>query len=204
MLSFLIDAGAQYNGYVSDITRTYAWRSDNLFAHLIKELNDEQLALIDTLRAGQCYTDYHVQMHQRVAKLLKNNKLVNGLSEESIVEQGITCPFLPHGLGHPLGLQVHDVAGFMQDEKGTHLAAPSKYPFLRCTRLLQPGMVLTIEPGLYFIDSLLAPWRNSKFGKHFAWDQIDALKPYGGIRIEDNIVIHEKRTENMTRDLNLT
>ncbi len=53
---------------------------------------------------------------------------------------------MPHGIGHPLGLQVHDVAGFMQDDSGTHLAAPAKYPYLRCTRILQPGMVLTIEP----------------------------------------------------------
>lgn len=169
----------------------------------MKDLNGEQLALIDTIKTGVRYTDYHVQMHQRIAKLLKNHKLVNGLSEEAMVETGITTPFLPHGLGHPLGLQVHDAAGFMQDEQGTHLAAPSKYPFLRCTRVLQPGMVLTIEPGLYFIDSLLAPWRSGEFKQHFAWDRIDALKPYGGIRIEDNIVIHEKRIENMTRDLNL-
>ncbi|WP_025121809.1 MULTISPECIES: Xaa-Pro dipeptidase [unclassified Serratia (in: enterobacteria)] len=201
--SFLIDAGAEYNGYAADLTRTYAGQSDNAFAHLVKDLNSEQLALIDTMKAGVRYTDYHVQMHQRIAKLLKNHKLVTGISEEAMVEQGITCPFLPHGLGHPLGLQVHDAAGFMQDENGTHLAAPAKYPFLRCTRIMQPGMVLTIEPGLYFIESLLAPWRSGEFSKHFAWDRIDALKPYGGIRIEDNIVIHEKRIENMTRDLNL-
>jgi len=64
-------------------------------------------------------------------------------------------------------------------------------------------MVLTIEPGLYFIDSLLAPWRESPLSKHFAWDRIKAMKPYGGIRIEDNIVIHDKHIENMTRDLKL-
>lgn len=91
----------------------------------MKDLNGEQLALIDTIKTGVRYTDYHVQMHQRIAKLLKNHKLVNGLSEEAMVETGITTPFLPHGLGHPLGLQVHDAAGFMQDEQGTHLAAPS-------------------------------------------------------------------------------
>lgn len=203
-ISFLIDAGAEYNGYAADLTRTYAWQSDNTFAHLLKALNDEHLALIDTLKVGGRYTDYHIQMHHRIAKLLINHKLVNGLSEEVMVEQGITCAFLPHGLGHPLGLQVHDVAGFMQDEDGTHLAAPAMYPFLRCTRLLQAGMVLTIEPGLYFIDLLLARWRNSALSKHFSWDQIDALKPYGGIRIEDNVVIHERHIENMTRDLNLS
>lgn len=161
------------------------------------------MALIDTIKSGERYTDYHVQMHQRIAKLLRTHNLVTGISEEAMVEQGITCPFLPHGLGHPLGLQVHDTAGFMQDDKGTNLNAPSKYPYLRCTRVLQPRMVLTIEPGLYFIDSLLAPWRIGEFSKHFNWDRIDALKPYGGIRIEDNIVIHDKRVENMTRDLKL-
>ncbi|MBE1043585.1 M24 family metallopeptidase, partial [Escherichia coli] len=130
-LSFLIDAGAEYNGYAADLTRTYAAQNGSEFAHLVKDLNGEQLALIDTIKTGVRYTDYHVQMHQRIAKLLKNHKLVNGLSEEAMVETGITTPFLPHGLGHPLGLQVPDAAGFMQDEQGTHLAAPAKYPFLR-------------------------------------------------------------------------
>ena len=72
------------------------------------------------------------------------------MSEEAMVENDLTGPFMPHGIGHPLGLQVHDVAGFMQDDSGTHLAAPAKYPYLRCTRVLQPRMVLTIEPGIYF------------------------------------------------------
>lgn len=203
MRSFLIDAGAEYNGYAADLTRTYAARDDNDFAALIKDLNTEQLALIDSIKVGVSYTDYHVQMHHRIAKLLKTHKLVVDISVEEMVEHNLTAPFLPHGLGHPLGLQVHDVGGFMQDEKGTHLAAPSKYPYLRCTRVIQPGMALTIEPGLYFIDSLLAPWRSGQYSKHFNWTKIDAMKPYGGIRIEDNIVIHSDRVENMTRNLKL-
>ena len=63
--------------------------------------------------------------------------------------------------------------------------------------------VLTIEPGIYFIESLLAPWREGQFSKHFNWQKIEALKPFGGIRIEDNVVIHENSVENMTRDLKL-
>ncbi|MCU1799692.1 Xaa-Pro dipeptidase [Pectobacterium polaris] len=201
--SFLIDAGAEYNGYAADLTRTYSAQSDGAFASLIKDLNQEMLSLIDTVQAGVRYTDYHLQMHQRIAKLLKSHQLVRDISEEAMVEQGMTSPFLPHGLGHPLGLQVHDVAGFMQDDRGTHLAAPSQHPYLRCTRVLEPGMVMTIEPGIYFIESLLAPWREGELSQHFDWQKIDALKPFGGIRIEDNIVIHEGRVENMTRDLNL-
>lgn len=201
--SFLIDAGTEYNGYAADLTRTYAAHDDSEYAQLIKAMNAEELALIATLKAGVRYSEYHQQMHQRLAKLLLKFQLVKGISEEAMIADDLTGPFMPHGLGHPLGLQVHDVAGFMQDDKGTHLPAPAQYPFLRCTRVLEPGMVLTIEPGIYFIDSLLAPWREGKFSHHFDWDRIDALKPYGGIRIEDNVVIQRNGVENMTRDLKL-
>ena len=203
MRSFLLDAGAEYNGYAADLTRTWAAHGDNDFAHLIKDVNDEQQALISTMKAGTSYIDYHIQFHQRIAKLLRKHQLVTDMSEEAMVENDLTGPFMPHGIGHPLGLQVHDVAGFMQDDTGTHLAAPSKYPYLRCTRIIEPRMVLTIEPGIYFIESLLAPWREGPFSKHFNWQKIDAMKPFGGIRIEDNVVIHENSIENMTRDLKL-
>lgn len=201
--SFLIDAGAEYNGYAADLTRSYAASSGSEYAQLVKEMNAEELALIGTMKAGVRYSEYHEQMHFRIASLLIKHQLVNGISAEAMVKDDLTGPFMPHGIGHPLGLQVHDVAGFMQDDRGTHLAAPQQYPYLRCTRTVEPGMVLTIEPGIYFIESLLAPWRAGKFSKHFDWTKIDALKPYGGIRIEDNVVIHAHSVENMTRDLNL-
>ncbi|MEQ4531386.1 MAG: Xaa-Pro dipeptidase [Mixta sp.] len=201
--SFLIDAGAEYNGYAADLTRTHAAQSDSLFAQILQEMNQHELALIDTLKAGVRYSDYHLQMHQRIAGMLLKFDLVRGISEEAMVAENLTGPFMPHGLGHPLGLQVHDVAGFMQDDRGTHLAAPQQYPFLRCTRVLEPRMVLTIEPGFYIIESLLASWREGKYSQHFNWQAIDALQPYGGIRIEDNVVIYANRVENMTRDLHL-
>lgn len=201
--SFLLDAGAEYNGYAADLTRTWTTQSDSEFAHLLKDMNEEQLALVDTMKSGVRYTDYHIQFHQRLAKLLRRHKLVNDISEEAMLDAGITTPFMPHGIGHPLGLQVHDVAGFMQDDTGTHLAAPSQHPYLRCTRVLEPRMVLTIEPGLYFIESLLAPWREGQYSKHFDWTRIEALKPFGGIRIEDNVIIYENSIENMTRNLKL-
>ncbi len=201
--SFLIDAGAEYLGYAADLTRSYAASENSDFAQLIKDMNTEELALIATLKAGVNYSEYHQQMHYRLASLLIKHQLINNISAEAMVKEDLTGPFMPHGIGHQLGLQVHDVGGFMQDDKGTHLAAPAQYPYLRCTRVLAPGMVVTIEPGIYFIDSLLTPLRGGKFSHHFDWAKIDALKPYGGIRIEDNIVIHANSTENMTRDLHL-
>lgn len=201
--SFLLDAGAEYHGYAADLTRTWAMQEGSDFAQLINDMNSEQLALIATLQAGVNYTEYHLQFHQRLARLLLRHQLIKGISEEAIVETGITQPFMPHGIGHMLGLQVHDVGGFMQDDTGTHLSAPPQHPYLRCTRVLEPGMVLTIEPGLYFIESLLAPWREGAHRQHFDWQRIEAMKPFGGIRIEDNIVIHENSVENMTRDLKL-
>ncbi|PLV60603.1 Xaa-Pro dipeptidase [Erwinia sp. B116] len=201
--SFLIDAGAEYHGYAADLTRSYAASEGSDYAQLVKDMNTEELALVGTLKAGVRYTDYHQQMHFRLASLLLKHQLVKNISAEAMVKEDLTGPFMPHGIGHPLGLQVHDVAGFMQDEGGTHLPAPQQYPYLRCTRMLEPRMVLTIEPGIYFIDSLLAPWRAGKFSHHFDWAKIDALKPYGGIRIEDNVVIHAGSIENMTRDLHL-
>lgn len=201
--SFLIDAGAEYHGYAADLTRSYAASEGSDYAQLVKDMNTEELALVGTLKAGVRYTDYHQQMHFRLASLLLKYQLVKNISAEAMVKEDLTGPFMPHGIGHPLGLQVHDVAGFMQDEGGTHLPAPQQYPYLRCTRMLEPRMVLTIEPGIYFIDSLLAPWRAGKFSHHFDWAKIDALKPYGGIRIEDNVVIHAGSIENMTRDLQL-
>ncbi|PIJ50814.1 Xaa-Pro dipeptidase [Erwinia sp. OLTSP20] len=201
--SFLLDAGAEYNGYAADITRSYAAQPDSEFAALVADMDGEQQALIADLKTGVRYSDYHQQMNQRIARLLIRHDLVKGLSEEALVAENITAAFMPHGLGHPLGLQVHDVGGFMQDDYGTQLAAPRQYPYLRCTRILEPGMVLTIEPGIYFIGSLLAPWRESRFSSLFNWGRIDTFKAYGGIRIEDNVVFHDNRIENMTRALNL-
>ena len=102
-----------------------------------------------------------------------------------------------------MGLQVHDVAGFMQDEKGTHLAAPTEHVFLRCTRTIEAGQVFTIEPGLYFIPSLLAKLKMTDLTKVINWGKVEAFMLYGGIRIEDNLIVHADHVENMTRNAGL-
>ena len=200
--SFLIDAGAEFNGYAADITRTYSANPDDEFGSLIRAVNDVELALVDALKPGVKYGDLHVQCHQQIASILHQFDFVR-LAPELIAESQITRSFFPHGLGHHLGLQVHDVGGFMADERGTHVAAPESHPYLRCTRMIEADMVFTIEPGLYFIDSLLAELAATEFDKYINWSKVDSFRKYGGIRIEDNIIVHRERNENMTRELKL-
>ena len=199
--SFLIDAGADFNGYAADITRTYGYHEDE-FSDLIVALNEHQLQLCQQIKIGSSYLDLHLDMHLRIGSLLKAFGFCE-LSAQDAVEASVTSTFYPHGLGHFLGLQVHDVAGFMQDEKGTHLAAPTEHAFLRCTRTIEAGQVFTIEPGLYFIPSLLAKLKISDMAKVINWEKVEAFMLYGGIRIEDNLIVHADHVENMTRNAGL-
>jgi Xaa-Pro dipeptidase len=117
-----------------------------------------------------------------------------------MLQQGVTSVFFPHGLGHPIGLQVHDVAGFQASDHGGTLPRPPGHPYLRMTRALEPGMVVTIEPGLYFIGMLLAELKNKPAAKDVDWAKVDAFRKYGGIRIEDDVACTEGEPENLTRD----
>lgn len=199
--SFLIDAGATFNGYAADITRTYE-NGGSRFAELIAQIDNITVTLADALKPGVAYTDIHLLAHDGIAQLLHDAGVVN-LSPQDIVANKITKTFFPHGIGHFLGLQVHDVGGQVNDDRGTPKPPPEEHPFLRCTRLVEARQVFTIEPGLYFIDSLLADLKASEASKFINWDVVDEFRPYGGIRIEDNIIVHRDKNENMTRDLGL-
>lgn len=196
--SFLIDSGASVNGYASDITRTYSAEDDE-FAQLIAALDEAQQSLVDAVRADADYPALHLQAHRRVAQLLVDFDFVR-MEAESIVESGVSNTFLPHGLGHFLGLQVHDAGGFQSDRQGNTIAQPEGHPFLRLTRRLKPRYVLTIEPGLYFIESLLRELKDGPHGKEINWTKVDTFRRYGGIRIEDDIVVTEGAPENLTRE----
>jgi Xaa-Pro dipeptidase len=95
---------------------------------------------------------------------------------------------------------VHDVAGFARDEQGGMIAKPQGHPNLRLTRTLAPDMVVTIEPGLYFIDMLLAELKSRPAAKDVAWSNVDAFRKYGGIRIEDDVVCTHGEPVNLTRE----
>jgi Xaa-Pro dipeptidase len=141
----------------------------------------------------------HLSAHRKIASALKDVGLIRS-DIEGAVESGLTSVFFPHGVGHLIGLQVHDVSGFAIDESGAQRARPKGHPFLRLTRKLEPGFVVTIEPGIYFIDLLLREAREKSSGKDINWDRVEALHPYGGIRIEDDVVCTGAEPETLTRD----
>jgi Xaa-Pro dipeptidase len=122
------------------------------------------------------------------------------MGADDAVASGLSGVFFPHGVGHLLGLQVHDVSGFSVTPEGKHKARPAGHPYLRLTRTLEPGFVVTIEPGLYFIDSLLAAARESAHAAHIDWRQVERFRPFGGIRIEDNVACTAGAPENLTRE----
>ena len=201
--SLLIDAGGTFNGYASDITRThvgsqcYSNEAGNEFAALIKSMDAHQLKLTHAVTNGSHYLDLHKLMHRQLADVLVEHNLLSCSAEEAFA-QGLTEPFCPHGLGHLLGIQVHDVGGHQINLNGEQAPPPASYSTLRLTRPLATNMVLTIEPGLYFIPSLLEPLKLAKAAIN--WSKIDALIPFGGIRIEDNICVTQTTPRNLTRD----
>jgi len=193
--SLLVDAGASYLGYASDITRTTV-RGEGAaacaFRSLIDGLDHMQQELCAMAVPGLAYERLHNKAHEKLATLLIASGLCTG-SAEALVELGVTRAFFPHGLGHSLGLQVHDV--------GCRLIEPSeKNPFLRNTSTISKGQVFTIEPGCYFIEALLLPLQGTEAGSYIHWPTVDALSPFGGIRIEDNLLVGSSASINLTRD----
>jgi Xaa-Pro dipeptidase len=196
--SFLIDAGAQYRGYAADITRTYA-AAPGRYADLIEALDAAQRVLCGEIVAGRDYRDVHLSAHRVLGDVMQRIGLTK-LPGQAALEQGVTSVFFPHGIGHLLGLQVHDVGGVMGDVQGHERQRPEGHPYLRLTRILEPGIVVTVEPGIYLINSLLAAAHADARRPHIDWAVVDELKPFGGIRIEDNVVTTASKPENMTRD----
>jgi len=146
------------------------------------------------------YIDIHMAAHAEVATILHDFDFVRDVDAAGIVEKKISSAFFPHGVGHFLGLQVHDVAGFHGNRAGCIIAKPEGHPYLRLTRVIDPRMVFTIEPGLYFIDSLLADLRTSENAKYVNWTKVDDFRKFGGIRIEDDVVVTDSGYINLTRD----
>jgi Xaa-Pro dipeptidase len=201
--TFLIDAGAQCRGYASDITRTHVGKTgvDAQFVELLNAVEKLQRELCAAVRPGTDYRDIHLLAHRLIGEALIHAGVVVDCDAEGAVFQGATGVFFPHGIGHLLGLQVHDVAGLAADDSGSaEIPRPEGHRYLRLTRRLEPGFVVTIEPGVYFIDLLLEEARKTPAGRYIHWDTVRRLQPYGGIRVEDDVVCTDGEPENLTRN----
>jgi Xaa-Pro dipeptidase len=194
--SLLVDAGAVYQGYCSDVTRTWVkgtGATAAAFGALVAGVQAMQQRLCAAIAIGTPYEKLHDESHRQVAGILRDVGIAT-LSEAELVDREITRAFYPHGLGHSLGLQTHDV--------GCALTKPrADNPFLRNTSIIDVGQVFTIEPGIYFIEPLLAPVRE-KEGSGIDWKLVKQIGALGGVRIEDDVVVlgGEKKVRNLTRE----
>ena len=195
--SLLIDAGAEFAGYASDITRTHSYQ-DADFAALIGRMDQMQQALCAGVRAGVDWRDVHLKAHQLTGELLREADITRCSADEALAT-AVTSVFLPHGIGHLLGLEVHDVGGFMRTPEGGDIPRPDGHPNLRLTRVLEEGFVVTMEPGIYFIEQLLDAARADDRGRRINWSRVAALAKFGGIRIEDDLAVTRDGCENLTR-----
>ncbi len=196
--SLLVDAGATCRGYCADVTRTWTkgtGASASAFAQLVAGVEAMQRRLCAAVKVGMPYEQLHDESHRQVGVILKEVGVVRGsVPADEAVASGVTRAFYPHGLGHSLGLQTHDV--------GCALRAPrTDNPFLRNTSDVEVGQVFTIEPGVYFIESLLAELRGKDAGKLVDWGVVEAIAPLGGVRIEDDVVVEgAEGVRNLTRE----
>ena len=197
-LSLLIDAGGAYRGYASDITRTFV-RDSGDFAALVSSMDVLQQKLCAAVRAGVDWREIHLLSYRLIGGLLVEADIVRS-SVDTAVDSGLVSIFYPHGIGHLLGLQVHDVAGTQRAAAGGEIPRPEGHPYLRLTRVLQEGWVVTMEPGLYFIEPLLTAARSNGQGRHVNWNRVEDLRRFGGVRIEDNLAATASGCENLTRD----
>jgi Xaa-Pro dipeptidase len=198
----LIDAGTQHHGYACDITRTHcSERAPESFRRLVGDLESAQQALCAAVQPGCTFMALQTLTHEHVARILLEHGIIRNCDEATAIDSGLTSIFLPHGIGHLLGLHVHDVAGKQSDPVGTPIPPDPhvRFKYLRSYRTMAPGMLFTVEPGIYFIDVLLAQARKDGRDAHIDWNQVERYRPYGGVRIEDNVCVTAAGHENLTR-----
>jgi Xaa-Pro aminopeptidase len=194
----LIDAGFETpNGYATDHTRVVP--VNGKFSQKQKEIYqivlDSQLAAIEAIKPGVTYQSIHLLSCKVIANGLKALGLMKGDMDEA-VKAGAHAMFLPHGLGHMMGLDVHD----MEDIGQIHVGYDDEVrpidqfgtAYLRMGRRLEPGFVLTVEPGIYFVPELFKLWKSeNKFTEFINYNKVEEYLGFGGIRLEDDVLVTE-------------
>jgi Xaa-Pro aminopeptidase len=192
----LIDSGAESDlHYASDITRTlpvgglFASRQKDVYSLVLKA----QQTAIGMAGPGVAYRDCHVAAVTCIASGLKDMGLLRG-NVDDIVREGAHALFMPHGLGHMIGLDVHDMENLGEDHVGYDETCTRSPQFglrsLRFARRLRTGFTVTVEPGCYFIPALMDKWKAEGICKDFInHDALEHFRDFGGIRIEDDILV---------------
>jgi len=191
-----MDAGASSSlGYASDITRTFPVsgvftpKQRNIYEIVLKG----QMEAIASMKPGVRYKDIHLATARTMAGGLKDLGLMKGDIEEAVAA-GAHALFFPHGLGHMIGFDVHDMEGLGEDFVGYDDTVSRSTQFglayLRMARELRPGFVLTVEPGIYFIPALIDNWRSEKRHTAFIdYAEVEEYRDFTGVRIEDDVLI---------------
>jgi Xaa-Pro aminopeptidase len=198
----LIDAGAQYLGYASDVTRTYpvggTLTSVQQDIHAI--VHGAEQAAIEHCGPGVEWRDVHLVAALSISEGLAAIGLLKG-DPATLVESGATWLFFPHGIGHLVGLGVRDAGGVPLRERRND---PKPYPNLRIDLPLEAGFVVTVEPGVYFVPAILNdPENRRRHREAVDWGLVDQMIGFGGVRIEDNAVITDDGSEVITGDVSL-
>ncbi len=192
------DSGAEsLLHYASDITRTFP--VDGKFTTMQKEIYEivlkAQMDSIKAIKPGKKYKDIHLHAAKVIAGGLKDLGLMKGDINQA-VKEGAHALFFPHGLGHMMGLDVHDLEGLGENLVGYNNKIERSDQFglayLRLAKELEPGFVLTVEPGIYFIPQLIDMWQaENKFSKFINYKKLEEYRHFGGIRIEDDVLVEK-------------
>jgi len=193
---FVMDSGAEVsNGYASDITRTIP--VNGKFSEIQKEIYqivlNAQTSAIKAIKPGVKYKTIHLKSARIITKGLKDLGLMIGNVDDAVAN-GAHAMFFPHGLGHMMGLDVHDMENlgeqFVGYSKDDIRSDQFGLAYLRLARKLKPGFVLTVEPGIYFIPELIDKWHKEKINSRFInFNNVNKYRKFGGIRIEDDILV---------------
>ncbi|MGB7294622.1 MAG: aminopeptidase P family protein [Candidatus Aminicenantales bacterium] len=195
----VIDSGVSSAlGYASDITRTlpvsgtFSEKQREIYEIVLKG----QLQAITAMRPGARFREIHLATARTMARGLKDIGLMKGNIDEAVAA-GAHALFFPHGLGHMIGLDVHDMEGLGEDYVGYDETEKRSRQFglayLRMAKELRPGFVLTVEPGIYFIPALIDRWRAEKrFAQFIDYPRVEKYRHFTGIRIEDDVLVTTK------------
>ena len=198
----LLDMGTRFVGYASDITSTIP--INGKFSQRQKQIYDIVLnanrTVMSRLKPGVSWPDMHLLAERTILQGLIDLSLLNKFKLDDMMKKRIGYYFMPHGLGHLIGLDVHDVGGYLSftPKRSDVLGLKS----LRTARVLEENNVITVEPGIYFIPFLLEKaFLNDSISKYFNIDLLKTYFDFGGVRIEDDVIITKDGYINLSRDL---